>query len=281
MAHSTNLSDLPRFLRQNFHVHTYLSPCSREKDRNIPRNIVARAEEVGLEAIGFTDHFFVKRDGIAVPPFYQPVGAEVFDRIKRELEGIETEVKILKSCEADLIREEICSIPDAFAERFDYGLVAATHFHLKGTQQPKSRHPQDAADHITRFFERAVQLPFTDIVAHPFLVGGGVLGDMNRVVEISDERLGELLELAHEHTVAMEMSPGMFSSSAWGDEFPIRLYTMCKKTGVRIAIGSDSHSLDSISGAFALLPRIRALNLEETDFITWEDLGEARNPKSR
>ena len=266
-------ADLPRFLRQNFHVHTYLSPCSREKDRNIPKNIVARAEEVGLEAIGFTDHFFVKRDDVSVPPFYGPVGAEVFDRVERELEGIETELKILRSCEADLVREDVCSIPEAFAERFDYGLVAATHFHLEGTQQPQSTDPQDVADHVTRFFERAVRLPFTDIVAHPFLVGGGVLGDMNRVADrISDARLRELLEFARDRDVAMEMSPGMFSDRIWNDEFPKRLYTMCKETDVRISIGSDSHSLDGLSGAFALLPRIRALNLGEGDFITWEDL---------
>lgn len=269
-------ADLPRFLRQNFHVHTYLSPCSREKDRNIPRNIIARAEEVGLEAIGFTDHFFVKRDGVAVPPFYQSVGTEVFDQIAAELEGIETELKVLQGCEADLVREDVCSIPDAFAERFDYGLVAATHFHLGGTQQPKSNDPQDVADHITRFFERAVSLPFTDIIAHPFLVGGGVLGDLNRVVDqISDERLQGLLEFARERAVAMEMSPGMFSSPAWNHEFPNRLYAMCRETGVRISIGSDSHSLDMISGAFALLPRIQALNLDEADFITWEDLEKA------
>jgi len=88
------------------------------------------------------------------------------------------------------------------------------------------------------------------------------------------------MEFARERAVAMEMSPGMFSSSAWSHEFPNRLYTMCRETGVRIAIGSDSHSLDMVSGAFALLPRIQALNLDETNFIRWENLGKARNQQA-
>ena len=46
----------------DFHVHTRYSECCPEKETTTPENVIARADEMGYECIGITDHIFAPKD---------------------------------------------------------------------------------------------------------------------------------------------------------------------------------------------------------------------------
>lgn len=49
-------------LCHDWHVHTYLSACCHEKERQTPRAILSLAKDMGVNTIGFADHLWANPD---------------------------------------------------------------------------------------------------------------------------------------------------------------------------------------------------------------------------
>ena len=66
------------------HVHTHLSPCG--KPQATAAAMIRRAQEKGIQAIGFADHF----TPAPVPgcPFYDHQRQDILDRLRNEIDQV-------------------------------------------------------------------------------------------------------------------------------------------------------------------------------------------------
>ena len=266
------MARLPRFLRQDFHVHTFRSPCSSDPGQTAA-GIVERCEKLGWEAIGFADHYADLSAGQTPPEFYTGCGPEVLAATRREMEAVQTSLQVLYSCEGDQYSESECTVTPALAEQLDYVIVAASHFHLGGAQQPMSDRPADVVRLFLPVIRAAMRQPFTSIIAHPFMGRPHSLPGLGPMPDaLSDETLGEVLEEAAGLGVAMELSPGCLRRDLWDADWPERFYGLCRDYGAKIATGTDAHRLTRLESTPELLPLVEGLGLAEQDFVCWDDL---------
>ena len=81
----------------DLHVHTYLSSCCHDKDGHRPAPILRAAGRMGIETVGFADHVWAN-PLLAPSDWYRPQGMEQIARLRDELAGIATDVRVLVGC---------------------------------------------------------------------------------------------------------------------------------------------------------------------------------------
>lgn len=246
----------------DFHIHTRYSGCCTDKENTTIRNVVARADKLGYECIGITDHVFSIRD------------KEVIEKVKADVDEVKNDfkVKVLVSAEVDMMPSGEILIDGEYASTLDYVLVAANHFHLIGQDNPSHYSPRQAADKLLEYFSRAVESGIADIVAHPFLNLYNAIGNLDEVVaEMKDDEITRILELAKKNKVAVDINSGLFSENPWWHpEIQVRFYKLCRKVGVKISPASDSHNLECIGSTRLLKPWIEKIGLDDDDFIDYD-----------
>ena len=254
----------------DFHVHTHHSPCAEDKFNAHPLRMLAHAESLGIKVIGFTDHFAQYPEEAI--PFLAPCGPAIIDRLREELQANPTEVQALVGCEADQMALDALSIDAAYAERLDFVVVAASHFHLTGVQQPPSLEPRSVAEHFLAFLRAALEHGFVSAIAHPFYAPGNVLGDPETyMAQIRDAELYEIAELARENRIAMELNghlgrePGYLRATK-------RFFQICRGVGVKLTFGSDAHHPRGLGSSPALEDAITFLGLGPDDFLSADEL---------
>ncbi len=154
-------------LNHDLHIHTYLSACCSAKDRHKPAAILSLAEEMGVETIGFSDHIWMNPH-VQPSDWYRPQDESHIDRLRQDLQGLNSNVRMLVGCEADMIAPGKFSITPEFAEKLDHVLLACSHFHMTDfVEQPVSKTPQELARHMLKFFNSAVQSGLATAIPHP------------------------------------------------------------------------------------------------------------------
>lgn len=260
-------------LKHDIHLHTYLSKCCQYDDMN-PANIVKIAEALGLETIGFSDHVWTNHD-LKPNGFYQGMHENQITDLRKDLEKVETDLRILVGCEADTIAPGKFSITEKFAEQLDYVLLACNHIHIKDlVAQPASDNPRDIATHLLTMFRSGVQSGLATSIVHSFTAAPAIF---EKVVDrISDEEFLEAFGLAAENQVAIEITLSYLcgkykdnpnSEFSWSLDTPGRILRMAKKAGCKFTFGSDAHNLNY----FRLLPNLSLLidvaGIEQADIL--------------
>jgi len=245
----------------DLHVHTYLSDCCSDKAHQTPANILRRAQELGLNTIGFADHVWVNPK---LPPseWYRNQGAGQIVKLRHDLETIEYPGRVMVGCEAETIAPGKFGITRAFADSLDYVLLACSHLHMAGfVEQPASRTPRAVADQLIRLFRSAVQSGLADIMPHPFLPLGYLDLYEAAIAAISDEEFLDVFLLANEYGVAIEITTaflppskrGFENEAGWNIDTPMRMLTLASQAGCKFTFGSDAHQLDDMK----LLPQLQ------------------------
>ncbi len=216
---------MARLFRTDFHVHTNLSDCGAPEAT--PKAILAAARQVGLEALGFSDHV---------------TGRAHWDRparVRAQVPKRLGEMRIYIGCEADVLSLDRLSLDAGLAATLDYVLMSASHLY-----EPYAFHPVEGmeaptmAAYILEAMHAALDSGLVDILVHPFHVPSG-LYKFPQLVEAADpEGISRVGEKAARLGVAIEYNPrelGLYPEAArW-------LYGRFLETGVKLAINSDSH----------------------------------------
>ncbi len=254
----------------DYHVHTYHSPCWHGEPGVGPLEELACAAEMGLEVVGFSDHF-VQRPELAYPEF-KPGGPEIIAALRVELAANHTGVRTLVGCEADLATLDRLNIDPGYARELDYVMVAASHFHIAGVSQPPSREPRVVAEHYLAFMRRALSFELAAIIAHPFYASGDRLGPPDTYLDqMTDDELREVAELARRNRTAMEISRDQMARPRYRE--PMRRFIrICREEGVRFTLGSDAHSLARLRGAGDGAAGVASLGLRPEDFLSADEL---------
>jgi len=279
-----------QFVAQNLpydlHVHTYYSPCARELDEEgvplaAPMRHLARAAELGMQAIAFTDHFVQDPTAPGVVVFYKGTGPAMLANLRAELARLNPppQVELLVGCETETMRTDWIGIDPEFARSLDLVLVPTTHYHLPDVPRPPSWAPADVAAHMLDRLEAVVRLDYIHAVAHPFADDEEIIGDLRAICEaIPPARLRDVLGLAAEMDVALEVNGGALTSERL-PHYPAVYAEICriaKPLGVRFLYGSDAHDYLKLGMAPEVVCWIEHAGLSEADFVKPDDLRPSR-----
>ena len=256
--------------RYDFHVHSYHSPCAKDKDGAHPFNLLQRAAAMGIETIAFSDHF------AQFPPYalpeYAHCGPPMIAALRQEIERVSTDVRVLFSCEVDVIAPGTICIDAAYAAQLDFVMAACSHFHLPGVVDPASDDPRTIAEHYLAFLDDALDVPFVAVIAHPFHTPHMPYGVPETYMQtIQDEELYRLAEKARHNRVAFDVNDhlGRYPELAAATK---RFYNICQEVGCRFIHGSDAHHYDQLGPSASMENAIRALGLRVEHFLDADEL---------
>jgi histidinol phosphatase-like PHP family hydrolase len=231
----------PPAYQYDYHVHTHYSACGKEDA--IPAAILQRAQECGLKEIGFTDHCWSDPDLAFV------------ERLRGDLQTAgygdwhaatspQAPLRYYLGVEAQMNAPDKPTISAAGASQLDFVLMAPNHYHLEVVQNPHECTPQAFALYSLAMFEGAIAIGYVDVIAHPFTpLGQRPFTHKDLFDAMPEGRLLDCLSLAAKAGVAFELNPATLPRLG---DFLRPLYQMCLDQGVRISLGSDSHSLATL-----------------------------------
>ena len=263
----------PSLIRHDLHLHTYLSACCSDKENHRPERILAKAEELGLETVGFADHVW-QNPGLEPSDWYRPQDARQIERLREDLSGISTPVRVLVGCEAEMIAPGKFGIAPEFAEQLDFILLACSHLHMREfVAQPKSDGPRDIAEHLLLLFRGAVESGLATAIPHPFLPCGHTEKLDQIIASTSDRELEDAFGIAADRSVAIEVSAPMWRLKDEIDglcssgESLLRLLSIAKRAGCKFTFASDAHCLDEVVRVLSIAPCVEAIGLSENDIL--------------
>lgn len=245
---------------RDFHIHTELSCCA-QRETTIAE-ILDACSALGMKTVGISDHFHeMDRD------FREMVRAN--RKLVEEGQRRHPELQVFLGCEAQMNRPDQCTITPELAAEFDYVLCAANHYHL--TENPADRNPSGYAAHYLQMVEGAIDTGFVSSITHPFLhekLDKAV--DRQAVLRAYDAgALDRVLAKAGERQVAFELNPGHAIRAA---EFFAELILQCRRHGVKIQLGSDSHAVAHLGYTRGENSRFSFEDLESLFGLQREDL---------
>jgi len=242
-----------------------------------PERHLARATEVGLKAVAFTDHFVQDPTAPGVVLFYKGTGPAMLANLRAELARLDPppQVELLVGCETETMRTGWVGIDPDFARSLDIVLVPTTHYHLPDVPRPPSWAPADVAVHMLEMLEAVARLDYIHALAHPFAEDEKLIGDLRAICEaMPPARLQDVLGLAAEKGVALEVNGGALTSQRL-PHYPAIYAEVCriaKPLGVRFLYGSDAHDYRKLGMTPEVARWIEEVGLSEADFLTPEDL---------
>lgn len=226
--------DIDELARHNLHLHTRFSRCA--KPEMIAADIVKKAEECGLEMIALTDHNYPhKKNAVASQRL----------EIMKELEGIETSVKVLIG--AELSAYGIGKFADDIEcdNSLDFRLYTTNHYHQDYWEHPVVITPRAYAEHMLGIMDCVIESGRADCFAHPFMAGYiHAFDDPHEVTRsFTDNEIGDIMEKANNHEIAWELNV----PAVLGDpEFFHRYFQIGKEVGVVFNMGTDGHMLSRV-----------------------------------
>ncbi len=226
--------DIDELVKHNLHLHTRFSGCA--KPEMIAADIVKKAEECGLEMIALTDHNYPQKKNAVAQQRYE---------ILRELEDIETPVKVLVG--AELSTYGVGKFADDIScdNSLDYRLYTTNHYHQGYWEHPEIITPRAYAEHMLAIMDSVIESGRADCFAHPFMAGYiHAFEDSHDVTRaFTDNEIGDIMEKANNHEIAWELNV----PAVLGDpEFFHRYFQIGKEVGVVFNIGTDGHRLDRV-----------------------------------
>jgi len=248
-------------VNHDLHIHTSLSACCLDKKNQTPKKILARAEAMGLETIGFCDHIWTN-PWLEPDDWYRPQDEQQIWFLRGNLASVTSRLRVLVGCEADTIAPGKFTITPDFAKTLDFVGLSCSHLHLKEVvQQPKNGSPRSVGEHLLKFFISAAGSGLATVIVHPFFPKGFEHQYDDIIASLSDAELMEAFSAAAATGAAIEITTaflppsyknGKSSTPVWRIDTPLRVLSLAKTAGCKFSFGSDAHS----PAAMDLLPKL-------------------------
>jgi histidinol phosphatase-like PHP family hydrolase len=264
----------------DFHVHTRFSPCGHP-DATVAA-MVARAQVKGLAAVGFADH--VTPSPIAGCSFYDGQQISVLQEMRAAIAALpkapdERSIpELLVGVEADYTLAGAGCLDRAMVELVDHVVCSASHFHLPAAPVPEADTPGAKAALIVRQAREMLLLDGVTIWAHPF--GCSSMVPLTPIMaEIDEVTRAELVALAIEHEVAVEINGGPGEDPAYR-KATAAFYGLALEMGARFTVTADAHHPDDFERLDVALRWARTLAIPDEAFLTADEL-RARHRRKR
>lgn len=253
----------------DFHIHSYLSSCSKDPGQT-PERILAYAEENGLKNICITDHLWDS----SVPGASGWYSKQNIAHVSKILPLPQRDkIRFYFGCETELDKFMTLGLSKENFDKFDFIIIPFTHLHMKGftIDEDKSNREGRTAAYINRLKGiLSMDLPFHKIgIAHPtcsLIASEEWKGHIDVIDSISDEIFREIFGVAAEKGVGIELNIAAEKYEKDELEHIFRPYRIAKENGCKFYLGSDAHTkpgLDMARQRFDMI--IDALGLTEDD----------------
>ena len=203
----------------DLHSHSMFSGCGL----HTIMELLEAARVLGLKGLAITDHG---------PALGGRISSVFFDRLQQPLQGI----RLLKGMECNVLAEHgKTDCPIQLLKNMDIVLLG---LHL-------GEHCNQPRNICTDLLIRAIEAnPYVDIVSHP----------NSTMFPVDYERLAIA---AAKQGVALELNNSKSDLLQVPDEETDQLIAACLKTGCRIALNSDAHTLTEIGMDSAVRPHLQ------------------------
>jgi histidinol phosphatase-like PHP family hydrolase len=269
---------MPTKINHDLHIHTYLSACCAAKEEQQAGNIIKRAEEMGLTAIGLSDHIWVN-PAIEPTGWYKPQNETHIAKIRQDLAELPpSPVKVSVGCEAETIAPGKFGLTPEFAATLDHVLLSCSHFHMKGfVEQPADDSPASVGRNLLKFFRSGVTSGLPTSIAHPFVPFGFWAQFAGAIASISDDEFIEAFGLAATHKVAIEITMAFLPATPtpekpnplWTLDTPVRLLALARQAGCRFTFGTDAHDAAGQKHLPALSELIKLAGITDANILTF------------
>lgn len=186
------------------------------------RQMAEACMERGYEYLGLTDHSQTAAyaGGLSVDEIKKQW--EEVDQLNEEFENNGKNFRIFKGIESDILSDGSLDYNSQMLEGFDF-VIASVH---NGLEMPRTK--------MMERFRNAIKNPYTDIIGHP-------TGRLLLKRDGSDLDMNELIELAAEHSTAIEIN-----ANPWRLDLDWRHGNKAKEVGLMSSINPDAHSTEGI-----------------------------------
>ena len=233
--------DIEELMRCNLHIHpNMLSYCSKDEMRI--KSIIPLADELGLEKIAFTEHYYGKDNTC---PLLESIAIQ-----KWLVDGYfptKHKVEILYGAELLCYGIGKWADTDELNSKLDYRLYAVNHYSQPEWEHPEDKTPRGYAEHNMECVKALMKSGRADCIAHPIV--GKYISTFTRdeqlavTKSITDNELGDLLTLARDTNTAWEINRVAVMSDR---KFAKRFWDLGKEVGVVFHYGSDAHFLNGL-----------------------------------
>ena len=278
----------------DYHIHSQLSLCSKHPEQT-PARILQYAEEMGLERVILTDHFW-DDNAPGMPDLYRDVEYDPYGELpKLEDRGQKTarwyrmqnfahisrslplptsdKVEFLFGAETELQHDLKLGITREMIDKLGFVIIPTTHMHMEGLTltEEQMASPEGRARAWIQRLDGVLDmdLPFgkigiahlaCDLIAKP-------REDFLKVMELLDE--GEMERVfAKAAKVGVGIEINQYDFDVTESELAIisRPFKIAKAMGCRFYLGSDAHSPSGFKTVTELFNRaIDTLGLTEND----------------
>ncbi|MGI6713585.1 MAG: PHP domain-containing protein [Bacilli bacterium] len=265
-------------LRGDFHVHTNISPCAQEEAT--VENFLAECQKAKLTAIGFSNHLWDQEaKPIGAEEWYSNCTLSKVLTLKNQLPKEKNGVRIYFGCETDIHADGTIALTQEHAKCFDYVLIAMSHYHIPLTVGNVDINNAQVMKPIAmKRFVLACNADFEvpTCICHPFLPCG-VKNIEEHLRHFSDEDYLKCFSLAKKKGVAIELSSAFidrrpskyahFDESGFVFEY-VRLMKAAQRSGVKIQLGSDAHSLDQFHVHEEMIRFAQVCGIAENELVS-------------
>ena len=238
-------SSMPFSYDHDYHVHSYLSRCSKDPQQT-PQSLLEAAEKNGLKELCLTDHFWDEQIPGA-SPFYSTQG---FSHVSQSLPLPQSEkVRFYFGCEAEMDKHLTLGISPRHFEDFDFVIVSTTHLHMTGftVDEHSPMAPKDRARLWLIRLEALLKLPlpFHKIgLAHPvcrLINSTSRPAYLDTLNAIPTRGIQELFSQAAKVKMGIELNGADLPQAPEEEQTLLRIYRIAKDCGCKFYLGSDSH----------------------------------------
>ena len=253
----------------DLHVHTNISRCGDAAAT--VESCLEAAKKQNLKTIGFADHCWAAQ----LPgesPWYKGQDIEHVLKIKKQLPGNISGIRVLVGCETEFIGNGICGLNKELASSFNFVLLPANHFHQRGFVVPEDLGASGAkavSELLYKRFMETTELGFGTGIVHPFIPlsflewEADILGSISETQYESCFKAAALAELAIEiNTYTAENKTCMVENGF--SSLYLKMHTIARESGCKFFFGSDAHHPDKICGYEKMVKFAGACGIDET-----------------
>jgi histidinol phosphatase-like PHP family hydrolase len=259
----------------DLHVHTNISKCGAPEAT--AESCLEAAAKEGLKIVGFSNHCWANHLPGA-SDWYKGQDVEHVLQIRSEIPSPPGNVRVLIGCETEYIGNGVAGMDKETTALFDYVLIPANHFHMRGYTVPEdlgAGGPGAVRELLYRRFLEAVDLGFGTGIVHPF----GPLGFMDWEEEVMSGFTRAQYETCFKaaasagigveiHHMAIECKAALNAEGF--STLYINMLSTARECGCKFFFASDAHTPKNMNGYDRLGQLAGLCGIDEGMILQWD-----------
>lgn len=236
----------------DYHIHSFLSPCSRDPEQN-PERILRYAKENGYKNIVLTNHLW----DTSKKNFYLDPPDQKYTSIAQALPLPQADgIQFRFGCETDMDKNFVLGIEKDTFDKLDFVIISTTHLQLYGKTIEKGATLAQRAELYIKRIEKVLEsgLDFTKVgIPHPASGHASPDNPFNELFDlIGEENIKRTFTKVAQSGAGMEINSFDFNFSNKSSkhiEAILRFYNILRECGCKFYLGSDAHHPDALDRA--------------------------------